>query len=301
MTFEPATSDADNSGIATVGAAYVQDQVRLGRYVELVAGLRYDRFQVDVTNNRTTQVLTSTDHLLSPRAGVIVKPQEPLSIYTSYSLSYQPRAGEQLSSLSLTNQALDPEVFRNYEVGLKWDIRPALAVTAAVYRLDRGDVAVTDPADPTRTILVDGQRSNGIEVGVSGSLTATWSVIGGYAYQDATITRTQSSSVVAGSRLGQVPEHSFSLWNRYDVTRAFGAGVGLVHRGDMFTTTDNLVTLPAFTRVDTAVFLGLGRHLRGQVHVENLFDERYYASAHNNNNITPGSPRALRVALTTTF
>jgi catecholate siderophore receptor len=38
-----------------------------------------------------------------------------------------------------------------------------------------------------------------------------------------------------------------------------------------------------------------------QVNVENLFDEDYYASAHNNTNITPGSPRAIRFALTTRF
>jgi catecholate siderophore receptor len=301
VTFQPSASDANNSGVATVAAGYVQDQVRLGRFVELVGGIRYDRLQVDVVNNRTAQEFTSTDHLVSPRAGLIVKPFEPLSLYTSYSLSYLPRAGEQLSSLSVTNQALDPEVFRNYEVGLKWDVQAALAITAAVYRLDRGNVAVTDPGDPTRTLLVDGARSNGLELGLAGVVTSRWSVLGGYSYQDATITRTQSAAVRAGARLSQVPQHSVSLWNRYDVLERLGAGVGIVHRGEVFATTDNLVRLPRFTRVDAALFLDLGRYVRGQVNVENLFDERYYASAHNNNNITPGSPRALRVALTTRF
>ena len=36
--------------------------------------------------------------------------------------------------------------------------------TAAVYRLDRGNVAVPDPADPTRSILVDAQRTKGVEL-----------------------------------------------------------------------------------------------------------------------------------------
>ena len=35
--------------------------------------------------------------------------------------------------------------------------------------------------------------------------------------------------------------------------------------------------------------------------VENLFDEAYYANAHSNNNIMPGSPRALRVGVTANF
>jgi catecholate siderophore receptor len=69
----------------------------------------------------------------------------------------------------------------------------------------------------------------------------------------------------------------------------------------VFTSTDNTVTLPAFTRVDGAVFVNLTRSLAAQVNFENLFDEDYFAFSHNNNNITPGSPRAFRVALTSRF
>ena len=58
---------------------------------------------------------------MSPRVGLVVKPVGRCRVYASYSLSFLPRAGEQLSSLSLTNQALDPEEFRNHEVGAKWD------------------------------------------------------------------------------------------------------------------------------------------------------------------------------------
>jgi catecholate siderophore receptor len=68
----------------------------------------------------------------------------------------------------------------------------------------------------------------------------------------------------------------------------------------MFTSTDNTVVLPAFTRVDAALFVTLTR-LRAQVNIENLLDERYYPFSNGNNNITPGSPRALRLSLTTSF
>ena len=85
-----------------------------------------------MTNNRTATDFASTDGLLSPRVGLIYKPIVPLSVYGSYSLTYLPRAGEQLSSLSLTNQALDPEEFTNYELGAKWDLGAALSFTAAL-------------------------------------------------------------------------------------------------------------------------------------------------------------------------
>ncbi len=178
-------------------------------------------------------------------------------------LTYLPRAGEQLSSLSLTNQSLDPERFTNYEVGAKWDLQPGLSFTTAIYRLDRTNVVVPDPTDASRSILVDGARTKGVEVGLSGRLTPAWTAVGGYAYQDGRITNTLSASARNGAKLAEVPTHTFSLWNRYDVSRRWGAGAGIIHNADMFTSTDNTVRLPAFTRVDGAVFVNLTRAAGG--------------------------------------
>jgi catecholate siderophore receptor len=74
-----------------------------------------------------------------------------------------------------------------------------------------------------------------------------------------------------------------------------------MYQSEMFTSTDNTVTLPSFTRVDAAVFYSLNDRIRAQLNVENLLDEDYFANAHNNNNITPGSPLAVRAALTVSF
>jgi catecholate siderophore receptor len=301
VTFQQNASDADNHGVAKIGAFYAQDQVIFTPQVQAVVGLRYDQFNVDFHNNRTSTDFTSNDRLVSPRLGVIYKPIEPVSIYTSYSLAYVPRAGDQLSSLSLTNEALDPEKFTNYEVGTKWDPRPDLSFAVAVYQLNRTNIVIPDPLDVTRSLLVDGQRTKGLELSLAGNISEAWSVMGGYAYQDGKITRTLSPAAPAGAVLGQLPAHSFSLWNRCNFARVWGVGLGIIHRTDMFTSTDNTVVLPGFTRVDGALFLTVNRHLRGQVNVENLLDDDYFAYANGNNNITPGSQRAIRVALTTHF
>jgi catecholate siderophore receptor len=301
LQFRQNATDADNQGVTTIASAYAQDQVSLSKEVSAVVGLRFDRFKAGVRNNRTVTDFSSTDGLLSPRMGLIYKPTEPLSFYGSYSLTYLPRAGEQLSSLSLTNQVLDPEEFRNYEVGAKWDVLPALSITAALYRLDRGNVIVPAPNDPTQSLLVDAQRSKGLELGISGFVAPKWSVAGGYAYQDGEITQSISATAQAGAVLAQLPKHSISLWNKYDVTPRFAAALGLIYRGDVFTSTDNTVVLPGWTRVDGAIYYNLTARLRAQINLENLFDEAYHVSAHSNTNITPGSPRALRVALTTRF
>lgn len=301
VTFRPSATDADNHGVARTAGLYLQDQLEFTPHILGIIGVRYDRFTVNFRNNRTAATLDADDDMLSPRAGLILKPAANVSLYTSYSMSFTPRAGEQLASLSLTNRNLDPEEFRNYEVGLKWDIRPELSFTAALYRLDRTNVAVTDPADSTRSILVDGQRAKGLELGLTGRITRNWSISGGYAYQDGEILSTQSATVKAGARLAQLPRQTISLWNRYDLNRDWGFGLGAIYRDAIFASTDNTVRLPGFVRFDAAVFHRLNDHVRAQINIENLLDRDYSSTANSNTNITPGSPRAVRLSVTTTF
>ena len=301
MTFRPGSNDANNSGVARGAAVYAQDQMIFSPNWQAVVGVRLDRFDVDLRNNRSGATFTSTDNLLSPRMGLIYKPVEPLSIYASFGRSFLPRAGEQLASLSLTNQALEPESFTNKEVGAKWDVRPDLSLTIAAYRLNRSNVVVPDPNDSSRSILVDGQYSKGVELGLSGQLTGAWSVMGGYAYQLGELTQTQSASVRKGATLAQLPRHSASLWNRYDFTEKWGVGLGAIYRSSIFTSTDNTLALRGFTRFDGAAFYKVNERLQVQLNIENVADKQYYASAHNNNNITPGSPRAYALGIDLKF
>jgi catecholate siderophore receptor len=312
IVFRPSATDANNSGEATVAAIYVQDQLELGPQWQLIAGLRADRFEVDFTNNRTGQVVETRDNLYSPRVGVIYKPLPSASVYANYSVAYQPRAGDQLSSLTLASASLEPEKFINYEVGAKWDVRPGFALTAALYRLERTNVVVLDPADPagTRTMLSDGQRTQGLELGASGHVTPAWSVSGGYAYTEAEFVADTSATLRRGAAVAQVPKHTFALWNRLDFTPALGAGVGVIHRTKMLASNELIATaasptpnveLPGYTRVDAAVFMKINANVTAQLNVENLFDRKYFANAHSNTNIMPGAPRSFRAALNVMF
>ncbi len=294
MEFRQAASDANNHSVAKIAAVYVQDQIEFSPQWQAILGVRYDRFDVDFRNNRTGETITSQDKLLSPRAGLVFKPIEPLSLYASYSMAHLPRSGEQLSSLTATNKAFDPEEFRNREIGAKWDLAPELALTAAVYQLDRTNVIAPDPADPTRSILIDGQQVEGVEFGVAGHITEDWSVMGGYAWQEGEI---------PGSplELANLPQQTASLWNRYDFSDAWGVGFGASYRDSMYAQNTNAVVLKSYTRYDAAVFYTLNQHVELQLNVENLFDKHYFASAHNDNNITPGSPRAAYLSMRFNF
>ena len=307
LFFNASATDANNHSVAENIAVYLQDQIQLLPKLQLIAGVRFDHFEVDLLNNVTGTTLKSTDDLVSPRVGLVFKPVENLALYASYTLSYVPRAGEQLASLSATNSALDPEEFENFEVGAKWDVNSRLSFSAAAYQLDRSNQAITDPTaglpggPPAGTlILVDGQRVQGIELGATGRITDQWSIIGGYAYQDGE-TQEDNGAILAGTRIQQLPRNSFSLWNRYDFTSAWGVGLGVIYRDEIFAAADNLVTLPSFVRFDAALFYRFNDHLRAQLNIENLLEKDYYATAHNNNNITPGSPLAVRLGITARF
>jgi catecholate siderophore receptor len=268
--------------------------------VQIVVGVRYDYFDLKYHNNRNGDDLRRIDNLVSPRVGVVFKPLTELSLYGSYSVSYLPSAGDQFASLTTITQQVEPEKFTNYEFGVKWDVRRYLSLTSAVYRLNRTNTRATDPNDPTRIIQTGSQRTDGFEVGLTGNITRAWSVAGGYAYQDAFIT-SATTSAVAGKQVGQVPHQTLSLWNKYQILPRLGAGLGLIYRSDMFATVDNTVTLPGYTRADAAVFYSFNERWRLQGNIENLTDRKYYVNADSNTNISPGSPRAVRVGLIARF
>lgn len=301
------SSDRDGRSKATVIGLYAQDQIELSQQWQVIAGLRYDRFNLDYRNNATTGLLaptptspgelSSSNGLVSPRVGVVFKPDEALTLYANYSVASFPRGGDQLSGLTAVNRGLDPERFVNYELGGKWELNPNLLTTLAVYRLNRSNVAVTNPATGIADQLVDGARTNGMELGVSGELSKGWRINGGYAYQDAKLLATASPTALAGATVQNVPRNTFSLWNRFDLTPAWGLGLGLIRRGDSYTSTSNKVVMPGYTRLDAAVFYVINAQYKVQFNVENLADRKYYMQANGDNNISPGSPRAARITL----
>jgi catecholate siderophore receptor len=300
ITFRQNATDADNHIKTNLGATYLQDQVEINRYLQVVTGVRFDYFDLQFHNNRTNQDLRRIDRLVSPRAGVVVKPLDTMSVYVNYGVAYLPSSGDQFSQLTSITQQVKPEKFTNYELGAKWDIRRNLAFTTAVYRQDRTNTRATDPNDPTRILQTGSQRTNGYEVGLNGFVTSKWSVAGGYAYQDAFIS-SATVSALKGVQVAQVPHHSFSLWNNYRVHPRLGLGLGLIHRSDMFAAIDNAVVLPGYTRADAAVFFSITERWRLQANFQNLFDNTYYLNADGNNNITPGAPRGARIALIARF
>ncbi len=307
--FRNIPTGANNTYRLRPATAYAQDQVEITKYRQLIGGLRYDYFDMASTDRRSGVTLGRIDHLVSPRFGVIVKPVENVSIYGSYSVSYLPSSGDQFSTLNPGTVIAQPEKFVNKEVGVKWDIFPRLQFTAAMYDLARTNQRLADPNNPGFFILTGATNAKGFETGLVGFVTDAWQVSGGYAYTDARIVSATSTTIVAGNRVALVPFDTFTLWNKYQITDLWAVGAGIIHQTSSFAASDDTVKLPGFTRADAALFGKLDprwlpsqvKQMRWQVNVENIFNTTYYATADSNNNITPGSPRAVRGSLIANF
>jgi len=216
-----------------VFSAYIQDQIDLTDNFKLVLGGRFDSFDIDVldifeVDDGNDGQFSRKDEEFSPRLGLIYKPLENISIYGSYSETFLPRSGEQFLTLNLNNADTEPQGFENLEAGLKWDIRPDLSFTAAIFELDRNNFLTVDTDDVGQLVPVEASLTQGFELQLFGNLTQDWSINAGYAYQDGEVREEGDNN--DGNRTRQTPENTFSLWNNYQVTDKFGIGGGVLSR-----------------------------------------------------------------------
>lgn len=295
----------DRASEVTFTSLFVQDEVELTEQWMVVAGLRYDNFDIDVADkieaangsqDGNNGLLSSSDTEVSPRLGLIYKPMENISLYASYSKSFLPRSGDQFLSLSLTSQALDAEEFENRELGVKWNISNALSVNAAVFEVERENGVTQDPNNPERSILT-GTETTGFEIQMVGQITKQWEINAGYSNLDGEELGRVVDGEIANRDLAQLPEHKFTLWNQYSLTNDWRLGLGVLYQSEQYATLNNEVELPDFWRVDAAVYYDYSDKMQVQLNVENVFDEEYFPSAHNANNIGTGEPVNARLSM----
>jgi len=286
----------DTEADLKVFSAYIQDEIKLADWVRVVLGARFDSFEITVLDNRNGAVRTRKDEEITPRLGLILKPQENLSIYTSYSETFLPRSGDQFADINPPADALEPDTFSNLEAGVKWDIFPGLALTGAVFQIEQRSPQTSD-ADPDTLDVID-SKIRGFEAQLQGQVTDWWFLSAGYSYLDG---EQQGRTGPTGRRLRELPENMFSIWNNFQATDKLGFGVGLTAQDESFADNGNTATLPSYARVDVAAFYNLNENLRLQVNVENLFDALYFPNAHSADEFTVAPPLNARFTITGRF
>jgi len=293
-----------------VFSAYIQDEIAINDYFDIVLGGRFDRFDIVVDNvepGNDFGVATRVDEEFSPRVGLVFKPQENISVYGSFSESFLPRSGEQFTDINGDDDQLAPNTFENLEAGVKWDFANGLSFTAAVFEIESTSPQQTDDEDEEVGILdVVTSDVRGFEAQIQGNITDQWHISAGYSYLDGDqveigVDDNGNEFQFDGDRLRELPENTFNVWSNYQVTDKFGLGGGITWQDESFAGNDASVVLPSFTRVDAAAYYDVNDDLRLQVNVENLFDEEYFPNAHTNNNITVGAPLNAKFTISGRF
>lgn len=276
-----------------VTSVYVQDEVTVSESIKMVLGARYDEFDISVVDVANAgEVRSRTDSEISPRAGLIYKPQENVSIYASYSESFLPRSGEQFANINGDKNQLDPDTYSNTELGLKWDISGRLNVSAAIFEIESSSPQVAD-SDPSTLDVID-STIEGFEAQVNGQLTDAWGVAVGYSYLDG---EQVDRSGATGLRLRELPENMFSVWSTYQVTPRIGLGLGLTYQDDSFINQSNTAKLPSYTRIDAAVYFDVSETLSVQLNIDNVADELYFPNAHSTHQATVGESINARLSM----
>ena len=293
-TYNDFTADLKSSTQSDieVTSIYIQDQIDVTDNFKVLLGGRLDNFDITVRDIKKGTSESREDEEFSPRAGLIYKPQENISLYVSYAESFLPRSGEQFKKLDANAARLDPDVYESTEVGVKWDIRPGLSFTASYF--DSEQTIATRDSDTGENSEIVGLQVDGIELELKGQVTEKLSLAIGYSDLD--------GETAKGGEPREIPEYTASLWATYEVNDRFGIGLGITSQGESNIKNDKPgLILPDYTRVDFAAYYDVADDLSIQLNVENVTDELYFPHSHSTHQASVGEPLNARISLRKTF
>ena len=283
--------------VANTQGAYLFETAKPGERWELSAGLRFDDFDPQYTDSLGAPMASTRSRAVTWRTGVVYKPARSASVYAAYGTSFNP-TGELLAYDNQGQLDLPPERNHTAELGAKWDAAgERLSLTASLFRTEKTNARMTDPADPLgRAVVLSGlQRVGGAEVGAQGHLTRDWTVQAGYTWLDSRIVT--GAPAQQGHMLPNAPRNAYTLWtaSRVPGTR-LQLGGGARHMSRRWVSGEAYV--PGYTALDAEAAYPVTRNVALQLNAINLTDATYYDSGRY---WVPAAGRTLRLATRLTY
>ncbi|MGY3284813.1 iron complex outermembrane receptor protein [Pseudomonas fulva] len=293
---------SNNHTVVQSRGLYLQDQLRLNDQWQLLAGVRFDEFDVETTNKVRSLSEKQSSRTTSPRIGIVYTPWQDHSFYASWSKTFSPVGGGLIGitpGAPGNSNETAPELTRQKEVGVKSDwFDQRLTTTLAVYELELYNRRTRDPLNPEITLLSGLQRSRGIELTATGNVIGNWYVRGGVGLQDATIVKDNNGQ--QGNRINDVAKRNASLFVTWKPELGWYAETGLTLVGQRYADNQNTTVLPGYGRWDAlAGYRTQAWDVRAAL--SNIADRTYYSSATSAAQIQVGDPRSLVVTGTYSF
>jgi outer membrane receptor protein involved in Fe transport len=312
-----AATRARNYNASTGSGVYVSDLLTLSKHWKALVGLRYAREELEDNPDLFEPAITDYKQTYSktlPRAGLIYQPTDHWSFYASYSTSFAPVDPANIGLT--TSPTFTPTQGDGEEVGAKATLLDGrVDLTAAVFNIDQKNVlAPYSGSDLTLcpsggcVIQVGGARSKGVEVEVSATPIEHWTILAGWAYTSARISKTSPTGPLIDHLLPNSPLNAGHVWSRYDFASGaligFGFGVGVSYVGERITNTATPAVLgefalPSYEVVDLGLYKAFDKRYDATLKINNVLDKLYYNSGTITQglvNVQPGFPRSVQLS-----
>lgn len=291
--------------------AYAAGRFSITDSLKLITGARlswydYDSTTTILSTGKITPNQIRENGIFTPYAGVVYDINQTLSAYASYTSIFQPQY-----NFGRDGSLLDPITGTNIEAGLKGEFfDQRLNGTLAVFQVMRDNVAsqLSDVSFCNPTIRacyegVDGVRTRGVELELSGFITDRWRMTGGYTYAVSKYTEGASSGEKFATY--QYPEHVFKLFTTYTFPEEhFTIGAGVRAQSKLYYKTPTLdIEQPAYAVFDAMAKYDFNDQTTLQLNVNNLFNKEYYSALNTNAGygFFMGASRNFKLTLKHTF
>lgn len=285
-------------------ALFFSDRLQFSERWQAIAGGRQVWLHEQAFNASGAITRDTSRNIFLPQLALIFKPVQNMSLYGSYAetLSLGSSAPFWVNNFPTT---LPPSVARQLETGVKYDVAPDLALTAALFRIRKAYEYQMPNSDGSFTYVQQGRQTNtGVELGANGKLTTRLSVGASVAAIRARASDT-GTPAYEGQQVVNVPRLRSAVYADYAVPGVTGLNLlgSWNYSAAKPATRDGSVVLPAVHIFNA----GLRYQTRINSHtatlrlnIDNLFDKGYWKDAGQylgDSYVHLGAPRTARLSL----
>jgi iron complex outermembrane receptor protein len=285
---------------------YVQNQSEIGA-LKVLLGLRQEYFTDYLNYNSPAEEKVDQQALL-PRVGLVYTLNPNINLYGTWVQGYQPQGAAGIINPE-AGGPFDPLTSEMVEIGTKTEwFNKRVSATFSLYQImERGGLYnANDPNNPERLVQLGEEESRGAELNVTGNILPNWSIVAGYAFNDAKITQADDESVI-GRQKPNAPRNTANFWSKYifesGSLNGLGIGLGYNYVSDRFgsiVSSDQPDVFPSYGIIDAALYYKIDE-VQIQVNVNNLTDKTHWVGGYDVIRAFPGAPRNIMTTVSYTF
>lgn len=276
----------------------------LDERVSITLGARYQRVK-NVGTDTGIGVASATydKQAITPALAAVFKPLPDLSIYGNY---IEGLIQGDTAPMGTTNagQMFAPIKVKQREVGAKYDFG-RFTTTVSLFQIEKPSGLAIANGDGTSTYRVGmEQRNRGVELNVFGEATRGLRLLGGVAYIDPRLTKTEGGAY-DGKRAPNVSRWQLNLGGEYDLPALPGLTLTarMTSTSEQYLDQANTRSIPGWTRWDFGARYATrawDRPLVLRAGINNAFGRNYWSGS-SSNWLYLGQPRTVTLSATMDF